>query len=231
MPEGFRFGAPLTYDMCSYRDLKWRNRSSARPMQYYFIDFDISKQYPVDEKIETSTGLSGQDRTVPEMLDNKPYDPFKVDVYQLGNAFLAKVVPEYNGLNALLPILKAMTNARPEDRPSPSEALRMLGPYDDRTLQRRVWLKKYSISTVACLEADILAYAAGVPYKCPRNMEAEMIGERDVNEGADEDKGDGDEGGDRHEAELGNEGDEDEKGDEDEGEDEDEGGDGGKIEQ
>ncbi|KAG6898507.1 hypothetical protein C0995_009433, partial [Termitomyces sp. Mi166 len=142
MPEGFRFGASMKYEILSYRKLKWRSRSSARPMQYYFIDFDISKQYLVDEKIETSTGLSGQDRTVPEMLDNKPYDPFKVDVYQLGNAFLAK---EYNGLKALLPILKAMTNPRPEDRPSPSEALRMLGPYDDRTLQRRVWLKKYSM--------------------------------------------------------------------------------------
>ncbi|KAG6888296.1 hypothetical protein C0995_009295 [Termitomyces sp. Mi166 len=99
MPEGFRFGASLKYDMISYRDLEWKSRSSARPMQYYFIDFDISKHYLVDEKIETLTGLSGQDRTVSEMLDNKPYDPFKVDVYQLGNAFLAKVVPvpEYNG--------------------------------------------------------------------------------------------------------------------------------------
>ncbi|KAG6875490.1 hypothetical protein C0992_003628 [Termitomyces sp. T32_za158] len=142
MPEGFHFGEPLNYDVMSCRELKWKSRSSARPMQYYFIDFDISKHYTIDENLETMTGLMGQDRTVPELLDNKPYNPFQVDIYQLGNAFLAK---EYNGLETLVPILEAMTNSKPEDRPSPSETLKMLRDYDDQILHKRVWLKKYSL--------------------------------------------------------------------------------------
>lgn len=59
--------------------------------KYYFIDFGISTRFegPGPHLV---TGTIGRDPTAPEMSDTVPYDPFKLDIYYLGNHFLEQYV-------------------------------------------------------------------------------------------------------------------------------------------
>lgn len=85
IPSGFHFCAPRTED--GFKDLVWHERWSVRPVKYYFIDYGLSYQYPAGLTDIRDYGRFGQDRTVPEMSVEVSYDPFKADVYQLGNVF------------------------------------------------------------------------------------------------------------------------------------------------
>lgn len=59
-------------------------RSQAR-VKYYYIDFGISTYFPPGQQRGLVTGSSGHDRDVPELSRVTPYDPFKVDVFIIGN--------------------------------------------------------------------------------------------------------------------------------------------------
>lgn len=89
VPKGTHFCRRYTHDGVN-PNFSWRDRWSVRPTNYYFIDFGLSRQYRGLKNIAV-TGLLGQDRDVPELSLDVPYDPFKVDIYQLGNVIL-KVV-------------------------------------------------------------------------------------------------------------------------------------------
>jgi len=71
-------------------------RSSIRPLprcqatppaRYFFIGFGMASR-----DTNAVTGTLCRDFTVPELSDTVPYDPFKVDVYTLGNYFLRDFV-------------------------------------------------------------------------------------------------------------------------------------------
>ncbi|KAG5351820.1 hypothetical protein C0989_004812 [Termitomyces sp. Mn162] len=148
IPRGVHFANTFTHDGVKY-GLKWHPRWSVRPVQYYFIDFGLSKRYANDE-LETITGLNGQDRSVPELLVDRPYDPWKVDVYQLGNVVL-QTIKKYDGLEVFLPLASAMTASNPQSRPSPAKALDMLKPIESKMLRKRVWPKEYSPRDRFCI--------------------------------------------------------------------------------
>ena len=57
------------------------------PVKYYFIDFGISSSYASFKQRERIWGTACQDGTVPEFQVVDLYDPFKVDLYTLGNVF------------------------------------------------------------------------------------------------------------------------------------------------
>lgn len=57
------------------------------PVKYYYIDFGISTLFAPDENDRLVTGMPGLDRDVPELSKDVRYDPFKVDVFILGNLF------------------------------------------------------------------------------------------------------------------------------------------------
>ncbi|KAG6871426.1 hypothetical protein C0995_004777 [Termitomyces sp. Mi166 len=136
VPSGFHQMKPWTHDGVT-TEFETFERWSVGPVQYYFIDFGLSGYYPQDGEYETTTGLCGQDRTVPELLVDKPYDPFKLDVYQLGNVVF-EIIKKHNGLELLLPLARAMTSVNPKDRPSPAQALRMLQSFGSEVLERPV---------------------------------------------------------------------------------------------
>ncbi|KAG5636277.1 hypothetical protein H0H81_008563, partial [Sphagnurus paluster] len=131
------------HDGVSNEKLEWRERWSVRPNKYYLIDFGSSRKYRTDERKESEIGRIGRHRpAVPELTLPKLYDPFKLDVYQLGKALLW-VVEEYEGLEVFIPMLKAMMSSDPASRPLPSETLKELDL--DRLsywkLSSRVWLR------------------------------------------------------------------------------------------
>lgn len=61
-------------------------RIAARPpVKYYYIDFGISSKFSPDEKSRLVYGSLGRDQEVPELSNSIAYDPFKVDIFLIGN--------------------------------------------------------------------------------------------------------------------------------------------------
>jgi len=82
-PEGFH---PVKY---SYkRDYSGRATyipRSVAGVRYYFADFGISVHLPEEEPQKLVTGDLGRDQEPPELSDTVPYDPFKLDIFIIGN--------------------------------------------------------------------------------------------------------------------------------------------------
>lgn len=55
------------------------------PVKYYFIDFGISTQFAPDQHSRLVLGTDGLDDEVPELSKTVPYDPFKTDIFIIGN--------------------------------------------------------------------------------------------------------------------------------------------------
>lgn len=67
------------------------SRTAAGGVRYYFTDFGISSHF-ADGKRSRVTGNRCQDKTVPELSDIYPYDPFPVDIYTLGNLYKMQII-------------------------------------------------------------------------------------------------------------------------------------------
>lgn len=59
---------------------------AGRPIRYFYIDFGLSLRFPAGA-VPSAGGVVGRDRDVPELSNSVPYDPFKVDVFTLGNLY------------------------------------------------------------------------------------------------------------------------------------------------
>ena len=69
------------------KTVAWPRSRTPCPVKYYYIDFGISVKFPPEAKPEPVTGAYGRDREVPELSWDIPYDPFKTDIFILGNVF------------------------------------------------------------------------------------------------------------------------------------------------
>jgi len=78
-------------------------------------------------------GLAGRDREVPELSDEVPYDPFKVDIFTIGNVLRREFVGNYSNLGFFIPLIEAMTESDPSRRPSAEHALQQW-----RTIRGRI---------------------------------------------------------------------------------------------
>lgn len=56
------------------------------PVRYYFIDYGLSHRFLPDQP-RFVLDWGGRDTDVPELKKLQPYDPFKVDVFTVGNMF------------------------------------------------------------------------------------------------------------------------------------------------
>jgi len=86
IPSGFHHAARRTYNgiTSAGANLTYRKRLDVAPVDYFFIDFGLSTRFRSSEDRALVTGKFGQNKTVPELSVTVPYDPFKVDIYQLG---------------------------------------------------------------------------------------------------------------------------------------------------
>ncbi|KAJ7151706.1 kinase-like domain-containing protein [Mycena filopes] len=62
---------------------------------------------------------------VPEISDTVPYDPFKVDLWLLGEMLQFDFVLRYSGLDFVVPLMLALLRDDPAQRPDAAEALEM----------------------------------------------------------------------------------------------------------
>jgi len=58
---------------------------SVAGVRYYFADFGISVHMPEEDEPRVVTGAFGRDQEPPELSDTDPYDPFKLDIFIIGN--------------------------------------------------------------------------------------------------------------------------------------------------
>ena len=54
-------------------------------VKYHFVDYGISSYFPPGSRRELVLGIAGRDKDVPELSNDVPYDPFKVDIFTIGN--------------------------------------------------------------------------------------------------------------------------------------------------
>jgi len=88
VPKGSHFARPYSHDGTDY-NLTWEHRCCLAPVDYYYyINFVLSGWYPDGHDSALAIGVVGQVKTVPELSDTIPYNPFKVDIYQLGYTVL-----------------------------------------------------------------------------------------------------------------------------------------------
>lgn len=107
--------------------------SAPSSVRYYFADFGLSVRIP-PEAPRLVTGYIGADRDAPELSDDVPYDPFKVDIYVLGNVFRHHISEKYFRVEFLGPLIAAMTHKDPQARPTAQAAL-----HQWRQIRRRVF--------------------------------------------------------------------------------------------
>ncbi|KAG9123216.1 hypothetical protein FRC07_000089, partial [Ceratobasidium sp. 392] len=90
---------------------------SNKPVRYYYIDFGYSKWFRDPNAPRTLVGSRAKE-AAPEQANNKPYDPFKGDIYQLGAVLRRDLIPKHEPLSFLLPLAREMTNSDPNKRPT-----------------------------------------------------------------------------------------------------------------
>ncbi|KAI0773703.1 kinase-like domain-containing protein [Fomes fomentarius] len=108
---------------------------------YYYVGFSISTCSSPDDTTKLFTGTKGLDRQVPEPSNKDPYDPFKGDIFMLGNMFRTSILQlqkthltKYSNVDSLLPLVEKMLSQTPAERPSANEALKQF-----RDISRKIW--------------------------------------------------------------------------------------------
>ncbi|KAJ7186644.1 kinase-like domain-containing protein [Mycena filopes] len=125
VPKGSHFSNPTTHT--GLRGVfYWNDRCTVGPVDYFYIDFGLSLHFPngQDTALHLATLRTFPD--IPELSQTVPYNPFKVDIFQLGLT-AHKVIDAYPDLETFRPVADAMTATDPNDRPAASEALSRLG--------------------------------------------------------------------------------------------------------
>ncbi|CAE6412349.1 unnamed protein product [Rhizoctonia solani] len=86
-------------------------------IRYYFIDMGYATWFRNPSEPRLVTGKSAR-IMAPEQKQNTPYDPFLVDIYQLGMVIKQDIIPLNNALDFLKPLAEKMTLSDPSTRPT-----------------------------------------------------------------------------------------------------------------
>ncbi|VDB85820.1 unnamed protein product [Peniophora sp. CBMAI 1063] len=96
---------------------------SKHSVRYCYVDFGISSYFPPGTPSTLVTGIFGRNQNVPELSETVPYDPFKVDIFSVGQVFEEAFAKPYSNVKFLNPLIKAMTALDPSARPTAAQAL------------------------------------------------------------------------------------------------------------
>ncbi|KAJ6489167.1 hypothetical protein C8R47DRAFT_978275, partial [Mycena vitilis] len=92
---------------------------------YSYIDFGLSLYFPNGKDTAFQLGTRRNFLTIPELSQTVPYNPFKVDIFQLGLTIqnIIDACSAYPDLKNFRPVADSLTAINPDDRPTPAEAL------------------------------------------------------------------------------------------------------------
>ncbi|KAI0350534.1 kinase-like protein [Trametes cingulata] len=147
---------------------------STVPVKYYFIDFGISTRFASDDEPRLVTGKLGLDREPPELSDDVPYDPFKLDVFLIGNLIRRELHARYSNLTMLEPLMARMVQRDPARRPTAAEAYRQFKEIRRKvpTLYRYWYLQpRDSVLLARGVRAafSLASFYSRRPSECPAN--------------------------------------------------------------
>ncbi|KAJ6473791.1 kinase-like domain-containing protein [Mycena sanguinolenta] len=145
IPKGSHWYDPDSHSGFHGHFFSWKNRCSLRPtIQYYYIDFGLSKHFPRGKE---SARIAVTLRTfpmIPELSLTVPYNPFYVDIFQLGLA-MSQIIDEYPALEDFRSIAASLTVDNPHARATLEDALKQLNSVRDQMLpslrRKRLWEK------------------------------------------------------------------------------------------
>ncbi|KAJ6478072.1 kinase-like domain-containing protein [Mycena vitilis] len=122
----------------------WKKRCCLfPPIRYYYIDFGLSHHFPSGK---SSARISGMLRTfpmIPELSFTVPYNPFYVDIFQLGLA-MSRVIDVYPALEDFRTVATSLTVDDPLGRATLEDALKQLNVVCDLSPlsgRKRIWEK------------------------------------------------------------------------------------------
>lgn len=137
-PKGFHPSAKYL-DLDVLFDAKYISRSKAKSVNYFFIDFEMSRI--IKSGSDRHAGIQqGPSKLAPEIESGQPYDPFLADVYYLGNVYreyilevchlcrqntlaLNSCLKKYTNMEVFRPLVDSMIQEDPKFRPFASQAL------------------------------------------------------------------------------------------------------------
>ncbi|KAJ1299822.1 hypothetical protein OPQ81_011113 [Rhizoctonia solani] len=94
-----------------------RYRRSEKDTKYYYIDLGYAKWFQDPDTPRMISGGAAREMA-PEQLQNRLYNPFQADAYQLGMTIHRDLIQEIDGLNFLQPMITQLTHSNPSARPS-----------------------------------------------------------------------------------------------------------------
>ncbi|TDL21672.1 hypothetical protein BD410DRAFT_723967 [Rickenella mellea] len=97
-------------------------RADVPSIKYYFTDFGLSTHFKHPNQSRLVLGGIAADEDVPELSNTIPYDPFRVDIFTLGNVYKKEFLKCYSNLEFLRLLVKEMTRRNPRKRPTAAEA-------------------------------------------------------------------------------------------------------------
>ncbi|CAE6445308.1 unnamed protein product [Rhizoctonia solani] len=98
-------------------------------IRYYFIDMGFATWLRDPDASRLVTGKSAR-IMAPEQKINRPYDPFLVDVYQLGMVIMQDIIPINEALDCLKPLAEEMVRSEPSARPALTKAQQSMNTLD-----------------------------------------------------------------------------------------------------
>ncbi|KAG8757586.1 hypothetical protein FRC11_004443, partial [Ceratobasidium sp. 423] len=90
-------------------------------VRYYFIDMGFATWFQDPTTPRLITGNQAR-ILAPEQKSDKAYDPFSVDIYQLGTVIKQDIIPQNSALDFLKPLADEMTQKNPFARPALTKA-------------------------------------------------------------------------------------------------------------
>ncbi|KAJ7186572.1 kinase-like domain-containing protein [Mycena filopes] len=147
IPKGSHFSRPRTHAGV-WGLFSWNDRCTVGPVDYYYIDFGLSSYHAGGKDTALQLGELRTFRTIPELSQTVPYNPFKVDIFQLGLT-IHKLIDEYYGLEDFRPVADEMTSAEPARRPEPADALvhlrKIAAAMTPAQLSEQIWEKDVTL--------------------------------------------------------------------------------------
>ncbi|KAH8825678.1 kinase-like domain-containing protein [Flagelloscypha sp. PMI_526] len=121
-----------------------RSTRTEHPVRYYFIDFGLSRQFPVGADPPMVLPWGGGDNSLPEFkTPDVLCDPYKTDVYRIANIVRMELIEGHEelsyfkpkqGLEFLKPLIEDMVHDNPAKRPTMSQAVERL-----TNIRKRLW--------------------------------------------------------------------------------------------
>jgi len=130
-----RYSPPLP----PMKRLLYRYSISFTNQKFYYLHSGCWTHFSDPNERRLIVGMGGRNRTVPELSEFVPYDPFKVDIRTLADTIKEFVLDECEDVEFLEPLISMMQKDNPAERPTAAECLDKLERVVNRLRPFRRW--------------------------------------------------------------------------------------------